>query len=684
MGNSDDTRKHLESVANETLETFEAIEARARTNPTERSTSPEDVLANLNVATSSNPIMELDRIRRANTASLRHLQQEPAIARVFAVDLEGRSYTYYICRTSPVTLPDGHAKLASYRSPVGRLASLPVGEELKLPKGEVREVVEKAMLRPIRVEQGWDSKNSILEGETYGPLTVESLRSILARVPSDEVDEQILEQLFEEELELANLAEGIRRAVLTQMELRDQSVLDQFQDEIFRLPLESRILLLGPPGTGKTTTLIRRLGQKLDLEFLSDDERSLVQNLEGSTEIPHEKSWLMFTPTSLLQQYFKESFSREQVPASDYHVRTWKDYRLEAARNVFGLLRTSTKKGGFILQDSVNYLGDEAFNNLTSWFDDFEAWQRSAYVKRLQNAAKELVSIGEGRVAELGEALVALVEPNDSVDINQILRGLFGKAADARKMADELRSEIDGAIWQVLAIQVYRNRIFLDELAEFLDSLGATEEEAVEEGEIQEEDDEEEEESPQTRRKSAEVAFRRALRTQARATVRGRMPKSDTATARIIDWIGGRGLDDEKQIEVGKGVILLASVRTFVNPARLYFNRIATRYRSFRRACQADERWYIAGAIRPTDIHPLELDMLLLSILRGARSLLSSRDVQRNLRGSFWAVLQPVQESFRNQIFADEATDFSPVQLACMSALSLPAIPSFFACGDFN
>ena len=468
------------------------------------------------------------------------------------------------------------------------------------------------------------------------------------------------------------------------MELRDQSVLDQFQDEIFRLPLESRILLLGPPGTGKTTTLIRRLGQKLDLEFLSDDERSLVQNLEGSTEIPHEKSWLMFTPTSLLQQYVKESFSREQVPASDYHVRTWKDYRLEAARNVFGLLRTSTKKGGFILQDSVNYLGDEAFNNLTSWFDDFEAWQRSAYVKRLQNAAKELVSIGEGRVAELGEALVALVEPNDSVDINQILRGLFGKAADARKMADELRSEIDGAIWQVLAIQVYRNRIFLDELAEFLDSLGATEEEAVEEGEIQEEDDEEEEESPQTRRKSAEVAFRRALRTQARATVRGRMPKSDTATARIIDWIGGRGLDDEKQIEVGKGVILLASVRTFVNPARLYFNRIATRYRSFRRACQADERWYIAGAIRPTDIHPLELDMLLLSILRGARSLLSSRDVQRNLRGSFWAVLQPVQESFRNQIFADEATDFSPVQLACMSALSLPAIPSFFACGDFN
>jgi DNA helicase IV len=32
----------------------------------------------------------------------------------------------------------------------------------------------------------------------------------------------------------------------------------------------------------------------------------------------------------------------------------------------------------------------------------------------------------------------------------------------------------------------------------------------------------------------------------------------------------------------------------------------------------------------------------------------------------------------------DEATDFSPIQLACMAALSHPRINSFFACGDFN
>jgi DNA helicase IV len=38
----------------------------------------------------------------------------------------------------------------------------------------------------------------------------------------------------------------------------------------------------------------------------------------------------------------------------------------------------------------------------------------------------------------------------------------------------------------------------------------------------------------------------------------------------------------------------------------------------------------------------------------------------------------------RNQVMVDEATDFSPVQLACMGALASPGIQSFFARGDFN
>jgi superfamily I DNA/RNA helicase len=39
---------------------------------------------------------------------------------------------------------------------------------------------------------------------------------------------------------------------------------------------------------------------------------------------------------------------------------------------------------------------------------------------------------------------------------------------------------------------------------------------------------------------------------------------------------------------------------------------------------------------------------------------------------------------YRTQVLVDEATDFSPVQLACMATLARPGTRSFFACGDFN
>ena len=76
--------------------------------------------------------------------------------------------------------------------------------------------------------------------------------------------------------------------------------------------------------------------------------------------------------------------------------------------------------------------------------------------------------------------------------------------------------------------------------------------------------------------------------------------------------------------------------------------------------------------------------MLLLAILRDANALLESTAVRRGLQDAFWSTLGPIHDTYRNQVFVDEATDFSPVQLACMAALSHPVTRSFFACGDFN
>ena len=140
----------------------------------------------------------------------------------------------------------------------------------------------------------------------------------------DSADE--LDRLLEQAEVQSGVVAGISHQVRTAMGLRDQPVLDQFEGEIFRLPLKSRLMILGPPGTGKTTTLIKRLGQKLDLESLDADERQLAES--ASHQRPHQSSWLMFTPSELLKQYLKEAFNREQVPASDAHIRTWLAYAM--------------------------------------------------------------------------------------------------------------------------------------------------------------------------------------------------------------------------------------------------------------------------------------------------------------------------------------------------------------------
>jgi hypothetical protein len=127
-----------------------------------------------------------------------------------------------------------------------------------------------------------------------------------------------------------------------------------------------------------------------------------------------------------------------------------------------------------------------------------------------------------------------------------------------------------------------------------------------------------------------------------------------------------------------------AELRKFSNPIRRSINGIPLRYRRFRRLRQLEGKWYTTPPIPTGDLGGLELDIVLLCTLRQAESLARTRWARRDIDLPIFAPLKSYLDLTRNQIMVDEATDFSPVQLACMYALSNPAIRSFFACGDFN
>lgn len=81
------------------------------------------------------------------------------------------------------------------------MASLPVGEGFLLPNDSFVEVVESAKLRPYQAGQGWDSRDTVVESEHFGPITIESLRAFVSRITGAEITEDLLEQLLAEESE---------------------------------------------------------------------------------------------------------------------------------------------------------------------------------------------------------------------------------------------------------------------------------------------------------------------------------------------------------------------------------------------------------------------------------------------------------------------------------------------------
>jgi len=675
-----ESKRQIDMLADDAVTQFKKVAEAAQSALRAPPVLGSDSLASVNTMTSANAIQRLSRVDQENRDSLRRLALEPAIARVTVSGENGKKTTYYFCRADQ-GMPN--LSIISYRAKIGRLAALEIGEEFRLPNDSIVEVVESVKFHPYQLEQNWDSRDTVVEGEHFGPITIESLRAYLSKIAGAEITEDLVGQLLAEESETANVIEGVRRRLITKMGLRDQPVLDQYQDEIFRLPLDKRLLILGPPGTGKTTTLIRRLGQKLDTVFLDEDERRIVESVGAANGSAHANSWLMFTPTELLKQYLKEAFAREGVPASDLRIRTWSDYRRELARNTFGVLRTATGGGSYVLKDAADILTHDALDNPIPWYSDFDEWQRSTFINEIRQSAQGLSKNQTPKIGTVGQRLLSIIQSVSGSSLSATFSSLAAEVAGIQTLVAGLKEVTDKKIHGALNIQLNSNKAFIDELAKFIGGLQQTPD--AETDELDDQDgDEEEVNIPRTGRAAAASAYMQAVRAQARSQASKRSIGKSTRNGNVIEWLGERSLSEGDLAEVGASLLIQASARRFVNPVKRYIDGIARRYRAFRRLRQEEGKWYRKDGFSSTDLHPLELDIVLLAILRGVNDLLSRANISRDIDAPVWSSLKPMLELYKNQILVDEAPDFSPIQIACMATMSHPRIQSFFACGDFN
>lgn len=665
----------LRDLAEDALRTFEDVADTAGRLMGQRS-SGAGSFASINELTATQAVENLSRVQGDLMAAYRRLRDEPVIARVVVADENDRRETIYVCRAAPVQCS---VQLCSSLGPKGRLAALPVGDfaSIRLPGGLVDlEVVEKSIFRPVYPSGRWDSKQTVFHAEGQAPLAISSLRELLLAAGVDEDELDALDRQLAEDDEAINVVEGLKRSVLTAMQLRDQPILDKFQDDIFRLPLDSRLVILGPPGTGKTTTLVRRLRQKIDFQFLEEDEQSSVED-SAAAGLPHSQSWLMFTPTELLKQYVREAFAREGVPAPEQRIRTWSDHRRDLARRALPILR-SASGGTMVLNERAEALQSGTILDQIEWFEDFDEFQARAFIGQIAGYAETVAKSADEALARLGTRSTALLSSASNRPIAAItaLSSLFD---DLRSSAAAMSADIQQQLRRPLAKHAGADPLLLDDLSRFIATLSPDVDDDADEG-----DPDEEEEAPQQGRKAAQAAFLKALRVRAVAEARRRPVSKSSRNGRILQWLEERGLTLPSLADIGERVVIQRAARRLVAAPAVFVRGVPARYRAFRRDRTAAKLWYVEDAVAAGELTPLEVDVVLLALLRNARSMIGDASLQRRLGDRVPPILADVQRLLRNQILVDEATDFSPVQLACMAALCNLSTGSFFACGDFN
>lgn len=176
-----------------------------------------------------------------------------------------------------------------------------------------------------------------------------------------------------------------------------------------------------------------------------------------------------------------------------------------------------------------------------------------------------------------------------------------------------------------------------------------------------------------------------AIRSRSRSLALGRRG-SGGRVGRVLKFLDGRLPPIDEMKALGGEIITLRHIRTLSLFGRVLVMSAPAWFGRFRRSKDVRARHYTESVTRLIEENRLcaaEVDVIILTMLKNTRLLLESNPEHLAARSRHnW--VEEIKGHYALQVFVDEATDFSAVQLACTFEMCHPRLRSWFACGDLN
>jgi uncharacterized ubiquitin-like protein YukD len=475
--------------------------------------------------------------------------------------------------------------------------------------------------------------------------------------------------------------------------------LDKFQDDFCRLPLKSTNLLVGSPGTGKTTSLIKRLVYKSDLTHLIETDEIELEN-------DKLKSWVMFTPNELLKSYLKEAMNKEGLLATDTQVITWEKERDELGRDVLKFLKTNNS-GRFSPIKKNEILTTNTSSDLIEYTTKFIEFFSMTIQDSFSNAIKvlernkpepDIISKDNFGIAQnfneftnecklLFEKVQGRKISDDDYKTLQLIEGFQAIKPQLLNLRSQIRTLVDKILNNLIAT----NPQIIEKVSEIIlarDNLVEERDENVTENEISLEL--EEDEVNETEQEEID------LRIQAKRQIRSVIIKHSESLALDIKVKNKNQLlilemilpllTDENTLEfLGKiNISLRQRIFSLLDYSRI-LDSISLFYDKFRLKLIKNESAFLnkdgIEFAKKKKISHNEIDVLIYVILRFAEKIFSEKRNFLEDETNF-DLLENIKTCYRTQIAVDETSDFSAIQLGCMYHLAHPKYKSVSFSGD--